>query len=184
MFGKIRLSILGLTVGGILTTIGFVAYANDNATLNLAGFFYGIPLLLGGLALKASELEPVPFTQPTTPEILKLREQQATVTQNKIRKDITRYCYGQEAHFDQALEYLQLSPSDDEMPIVTGLRETSTSGAYTLTLEFDSPCVPLEAWQAKQEKMLKYFGPNVDVKVAQTGEEQIELSLITTNTQT
>ncbi|MBF2065731.1 MAG: DUF2854 domain-containing protein [Calothrix sp. C42_A2020_038] len=183
MFGKIRLSILGLTLGGILTTIGFVAYANDNATLNLAGFFYGIPLLLGGLALKASELEPVPFSQPTTPEVLKLRSEQATVTQNKIRKDITRYCYGQEAHLDQALKYLQLSPSDDEMPIVTGLRETATDGAYTLTLEFDSPFVPLETWQTKLEKMTKYFGPNVDVQVAQTDEEKIELSLIKTNSQ-
>ncbi len=180
MFGKLRLSVLGLTVGGLLTIMGFVAYANDNATLNLAGFFYGIPLLLGGLALKASELEPVPFTQPTTPSVLKLRETQATVTQNKIRKDITRYCYGQEAHFDQALNYLKLSPSDDEMPIVKGLRETETNGAYTLILEFDSPCVPFDEWQAKQEKMTKYFGPDVEVKVSQTGEEEIELSLMTT----
>jgi hypothetical protein len=179
MFGKIRLSVLGLTVGGLLTLMGFVAYATDNPTLNLAGFFYGIPLLLGGLALKASELEPVPFTEPTTPSVLKLRETQATVTQNKIRKDITRYCYGQDAHFDQALNYLKLSPSDDEMPIVIGLRETETNGAYTLTLEFDSPCVPFEEWQAKHDKMTKYFGPNVEVKVTKTGEEEIELSLMT-----
>jgi hypothetical protein len=180
MFGKIRLSVLGLTIGGLLTTMGFVAYATDNPTLNLAGFFYGIPLLLGGLALKASELEPVPFTQATTPTVLKLRETQATVTQNKIRKDITRYCYGQDAHFDQALNYLKLSPSDDEMPIVIGLREIETNGSYTLILEFDSPCVPFEEWQAKHDKMTKYFGPGVEVKVAKTGEEEIELSLMTT----
>ncbi|MEA5572444.1 DUF2854 domain-containing protein [Calothrix sp. UHCC 0171] len=178
MFGKIRLSVLGLTVGGILTIIGFVAYATDNATLNLAGFFYGIPLLLGGLALKASELEPVPFSQVTTPEILKLRETQATVTQNKIRKDITRYCYGQEAHLDQAFKYLQLSSSEDEMPIATGLRETETNNAYTLIVEFDSPFVPLAAWQAKQEKMTKYFGPDVEIKITETSENQIELALI------
>jgi Protein of unknown function (DUF2854) len=180
MFGKIRLSVLGLTVGSILTTIGFIAYANDNATLNLAGFFYGIPLLLGGLALKASELEPVPFSQPTTPEILKLRETQATVTQNKIRKDITRYCYGQEAHLDQAFVYLQLSPSEDEMPIATSLRETEIDGAYSLILDFDSPFITLEAWQAKHEKMTKYFGPNVDIKIAEIGENQIELTIIRT----
>jgi hypothetical protein len=180
MFGKIRLSVLGLSVGGFLTIMGFVAYATDNATLNLAGFFYGIPLLLGGLALKASELEPVPFIEPTTPSVIKLRESQATVTQNKIRKDITRYCYGQEAHLDLALNYLKLSPSDDEMPIVIGLRETETDGAYTLILEFDSPCVPFEEWQAKQDKMMKYFGPGVEVKVTKTGEEEVQLSLVTT----
>ena len=67
MLGKISLGTLGLTIGGILTIIGFVAYADNNATLNLVGFFYGIPLLLGGLALKANELKPVPFTQTTSP---------------------------------------------------------------------------------------------------------------------
>ena len=30
----------------------------------------GTPILLGGLALKASELKPIPFSQPTAPEIL------------------------------------------------------------------------------------------------------------------
>ncbi|MFM6278907.1 MAG: DUF2854 domain-containing protein, partial [Dolichospermum sp.] len=118
----------------MLTITGFVAYFADNATLNLVGFFYGFPLLLGGLALKANELKPIPFSQTTTPSILALRKQQATVTQTKIRKDITRYCYGQKAHLDEALAYLGLSPTDDSRPIVTGLRETEINGAYTLIL--------------------------------------------------
>lgn len=178
MFGRIPLSGICLTIGSILTTMGFIAYANDNATLNLVGFFYGIPVLLGGLALKASELEPVPFTQPTTPNVLELRKQQATVTQNKIRKDITRYCYGQEAHFDQALKFLKLAPNDDEFPIVTGLQETETDGSYTLTLKFDSPYVPVEVWQERHEQMTKYFGPGVDIKITPVGEDQLELTLI------
>ena len=62
MLRKTSLASLGLTLGGILTLVGFIAYATGNATLNLAGFFYGIPLLLGGLALKASELKPIPFS--------------------------------------------------------------------------------------------------------------------------
>jgi len=64
MFGKISLGTLGLTVGSILTIMGFIAYGFDNATLNLVGFFYGFPLLLGGLALKANELQPIPFSEP------------------------------------------------------------------------------------------------------------------------
>ncbi|MBD0269590.1 MAG: DUF2854 domain-containing protein, partial [Cyanobacteria bacterium Co-bin8] len=59
MFGKTSLGSILLVVGGILTVVGFVAYFQDNPTLNLAGFFYGIPVLLGGLALRASELKPV-----------------------------------------------------------------------------------------------------------------------------
>ncbi|MFM2062468.1 MAG: hypothetical protein RLZZ507_2138 [Cyanobacteriota bacterium] len=180
MLGIISLGTLGLTLGSILTIVGFVAYAADNATLNLVGFFYGFPLLLGGLALKANELKPIPFSQTTTESVLALRKQQATVTQNKIRKDITRFCYGQEGHLDRALTYLGLSPSDEERPIVTGLRETEINGAYSLILEFDSPLIPLDIWQQKQEKMTKYFAPNVEVKITQPGENKIELELITT----
>ncbi len=50
MLGRIsrfNLSTVLLGVGRLLTLIGFVAYFQDNATLNLAGFFYGIPVLLG-----------------------------------------------------------------------------------------------------------------------------------------
>jgi hypothetical protein len=180
MLRQISLGTLGLTVGSILTIIGFVAYAADNATLNLVGFFYGFPLLLGGLALKANELKPIPFSQDTTPAVLNLREQQATVTQNKIRKDITRYCYGQDAHLDRALGVLGLSPTDEERPVITGLRETEFNGAYALILEFDSPLIPIDVWQQKQEKMTSYFGPGVKVEITQPGEEKIEVALITT----
>ncbi len=70
MLRQISLGTLGLTVGSILTIVGFVAYAANNATLNLVGFFYGFPLLLGGLALKANEIKPIPFSQATTPTVL------------------------------------------------------------------------------------------------------------------
>jgi hypothetical protein len=178
MLRQISLGTLGLTIGGVLTIIGFAAYAADNATLNLAGFFYGIPLLLGGLALKTSELKPVPFSQPTTPQVLALRKQQATSTQNQVRQDITRYRYGQDAHLDTTLSFLGLGSLDEERPVVTQLRETEMNGAYTLILEFDSPFVPLEVWQQKQEKMTSYFGPGVEVKVTQLDTNQIELALI------
>ncbi|BAY16729.1 hypothetical protein NIES2109_19490 [Nostoc sp. HK-01] len=179
MLRKISLGTLGLTIGGILTLVGFIAYAANNATLNLVGFFYGFPLLLGGLALKANEINPIPFSQATTPSVLSLREQQATVTQNKIRKDITRYCYGQDAHLDAALSYLGLSPSDEERPIVTSLREEDINGAYTLILEFDSPFIPINVWEEKQAKMTSYFGPGVEIKITQPTEDKIELALVT-----
>ncbi|MBE9006619.1 DUF2854 domain-containing protein [Fortiea sp. LEGE XX443] len=178
MLRQISLGTLGLTVGSILTIVGFIAYGANNATLNLVGFFYGFPLLLGGLALKANELKPIPFSQATAPPVLSLREQQATVTQNKIRKDITRYCYGQDAHLDGALSYLGLSPSDDERPTVTGLREEDANGAYALILEFDSPLISINIWQEKQEKMTSYFGPGVEVKISQPAEDKIELALV------
>ena len=44
--------------GGVLTVVGAVAYGTGNANLSLPTIFYGIPILLGGLALKSSELPP------------------------------------------------------------------------------------------------------------------------------
>jgi hypothetical protein len=175
---------VGLTVGTLLTLMGFIAYAQGdstlNSTLNLVGFFYGIPLLLGGLALKAAELRPIPFTQATTPEVLKLREEQATPTQNQIRKDVTRYRYGQQAHLDDALQRLGLSPTDEDRPELVGLREGVTDGNYTLTLEFNSPFVDLVAWQERQPKIEKFFGPDLKAAIAQAEDNQIDVSLIAT----
>lgn len=178
MFRKISLGRIGLSVGGVLTLVGFVAYAQENATLNLAGFFYGIPLLLGGLALTASELKPVPYTKQTTPEVLKLREQQATDTQNQVRKDVTRYRYGQEAHLDESLERLGLSPTDEDRPILQGLHEKATDGNYTLVLEFYSPFFSLADWQEKREKIEKFFGPGIQVEVMQPEEDFVDVAMV------
>lgn len=178
MLRQTSLGTLGLSVGGLLTLMGFVAYGIGNATLNLVGFFYGIPILLGGLALKAAELKPVEFSQPTPPSVLKLRELQATSTQNQIRKDVMRYRYGQEAHLDSSLESLGLSPTDEERPVLTGLREVEADGAYALVLEFDSPLIPFETWQQKREKIEKFFGPGIQVDLTQLPDNQVEVALI------
>jgi hypothetical protein len=178
MLRQISLGMLGLVVGGILTIVGFAAYALDNATLNLVGFFYGIPLLLGGLALKSAELTPVPLTKPTPSEVLALREQQATTTQNQIRKDVMRYRYGQEAHLDSSLKSLGLEPTDQERPVLQGLREEEINGAYALILEFYSPLVSIETWQQKQEKIERFFGPGLQVKVSELTDQMVEVALI------
>lgn len=180
MLRQTSLGTLGLSIGGILTLMGFVAYATGNATLNLVGFFYGIPILLGGLALKASELKPIRLSQPTPPSVLKLRDIQATSTQNQIRKDVTRYRYGQTAHLDSSLESLKLSPTDEERPLLVGLRETEVDGAYTLILEFESPLIPFETWQQKREKIEKFFGPDIRVDLSQAEDNRVDVALIAT----
>jgi hypothetical protein len=178
MLRQLSLARLGLTIGGILTIMGFIAYATDHPTLNLVGFFYGVPILLGGLALKAAEVKPVPFTEPTSPEILKLREQQATSTQNQIRNDVTRYRYGQQAHLDDSLERLGLSPTDEERPLLVGIQETAIDGNYSLILEFNCPFISLETWQEKQEKIETFFGPGIYTKIMPLEDNQINLALI------
>ena len=178
MFGRFSLATLGLVVGSILTVIGGIAYGTGNATLNLAGFFYGVPLVLGGLALKAAELKPVTYSKPTSPEAFALRPT-ATSIQTQIRNDVTRYRYGQDAHLDSSLKALGLSPSEDEQPLLVGIREEVINGAYGLVLEFDSPAVSFDLWQQKQEKMTKFFGPSIEIQLSQPISEKVELALIT-----
>ncbi|MEM9979741.1 MAG: DUF2854 domain-containing protein, partial [Cyanobacteria bacterium P01_D01_bin.2] len=161
-----------------LTLVGFVAYFRDMATLNLAGFFYGIPILLGGAALRAAELEPVPYTNDPSDTVIALRDKTATQTQNQVRRDVTRYRYGQEAHLDIALERLGLSPNDKQRPVLSGLREELRDGAYTLVLEFDSPYMPPDTWQEKHNKIEKFFGPNIRAEIDAMPNNQMDVALI------
>ncbi|MEM6424191.1 MAG: DUF2854 domain-containing protein [Cyanobacteria bacterium P01_H01_bin.119] len=179
MLRRIPIGAVLLSVGLVLTLVGFVAYFRDEATLNLVGFFYGIPILLGGLALKAAELKPVPFQEPDA-ATLALRTQQATQTQNQIRKDVTRYRYGQEAHLDESLERLGLSPNDAERPVLSGIHEMAHSDAYALVLTFESPYIDLETWQDKKEKIERFFGPSIAAEIKQPEAEKIELALVAT----
>lgn len=170
-----------MIVGGTLAIIGFIAYGAGNATLNLAGFFYGIPVFLGGLALKAAELKPTPYTKETSPEVLKLREENATATQHQIRNDVTRYRYGEQVHLQESLERLGLSPTDEERPILSGLREEAIDGAYGLILEFDSSLVPWERWQEQKDKIERFFGPNIRAHLHQPQSDWVELALVATS---
>ena len=178
MLRQTSLAYLGLIVGGVLTLTGFIAYITGNATLNLAGFFYGIPILLGGLALKAAELKPVPFSQPTPSEVLALREKQQTTTQKQLRQDVTRYRYGQEVHLDDSLKRLGLGSINEDMPKLIGLQEKAIDGAYSLIMEFDSRFISLETWETKQEKIEKFFGPGIKAIIHQPAEDRIDLILL------
>jgi len=180
MLRKISLGSVAFYVGLTITAVGFWAYFTDRATLNLAGFFYGIPILLIGIALRTAQLKPVPYSEPTPENVAAVRERYATETQNQIRDDVTRFRYAQEAHLIESFESLGMSPTDEERPLLTSIREALTDGAYTLVLEFDSPLMELEVWQSKQEKMAEFFGPDIRVEIQQPEEEYVDLLLIST----
>jgi hypothetical protein len=181
MLRKISLGSVGLVIGGVLATVGMIAYTTGNSTLSLAGLFYGVPILLGGAALKSSEVKPVAIIQPLSDAVIKLRKEQETSTQNKLRLDVTRYRYGIEAHLDEVLEKLGMSPTDEERPVLSGLYEEMTErGAYSLVLRFDSPLIPYETWQEKQDKLTRFFGPGIIAEVEKLEDKAIALKLTTT----
>jgi hypothetical protein len=179
MFGKISLGTVGLWIGGVLATVGMIAYTTGNSTLSLAGLFYGVPILLGGAALKSSEVKPVVILQPLSPAIAKIRNEQETSTQKKLRLDVSRYRYGIEAHLDEVLEKLGMSPTDEERPVLSGLYEEMTEhGAYSLVLRFDSPLISFETWAEKQDKLTRFFGPGIAAQVNKLDGKAIDLKLI------
>jgi Protein of unknown function (DUF2854) len=178
MLGKVPFALLCLVAGAILTVVGTIAYLMNYAALNMAGFFYGIPLFLGGIAFRITELKPVPLTQPTPPEVAVLRSVQATATQQQILKDVTRYRYGERAHLAAALKFLGLSPTDEERPELVGIYETSVDDAYALVLGFESPMIGFDTWQKKHDKMTTFFGPGVEVRLDNPEEELIKVSII------
>ena len=45
-------------------------------------------------------------------------------------------------------------------------------------MQFDSPFISLEKWQEKQEKIEKFFGPDVKANITQPEENYIDLALI------
>ncbi|WP_404789347.1 DUF2854 domain-containing protein [Altericista sp. CCNU0014] len=161
-----------------MTLSAIIAYIFENATINLIGFSYGIPILLGGLAFKITELKPIKPTQQPSPEVVELRKVQATQTQTQIVKDVTRYWYGQDAHLDTALKKVGLGPSKEAQPVLTGFHETEIKGAYALVLEFSSPGRTFDQWMVKQAKIERFFGPGVRAYISQPQEGAIELALI------
>ncbi|MGQ9865696.1 MAG: DUF2854 domain-containing protein [Pseudanabaenaceae cyanobacterium] len=178
MFRKVSLGTVGLYVGAGLLVLAIYGYATGNSTLNLATFFYGIPILLGGAALKAAEVTPVPILPSTEPAIAELR-QTATPTQTQIREDVTRYRYGIKAHLDIALEKVGLSPADEVRPQLQALyEEASETGTYVLGLRFHSPHLPLEVWDQRREKIERFFGPGAIARLVQPAPDTIDLQLI------
>ena len=107
-----------------------------------------------------------------------MREEQATPTQDQVRQDVTRFRYGQEAHLDDSLERVGLSPADDQRPDLVSIYETSVDGAYALVLQFYSPLVSFETWQKQQDKVTKFFGPDIKAEVSQPEEDRVDLALI------
>jgi hypothetical protein len=180
---KISLASVGLYVGGILFAVGFVAYAKGNSTLNLVGFFYGFPILLGGFAFKSSEVTPIPVIIPESVPVLAARKLSETPTQKQLRKDVTRYRYGIKAHLDEILEKLGMSPTDEERPLLIGIYEElsqaeDTKDAYSLVLRFRSPLMSFEFWQEKQEKLTRFFGPGIVAVVSELENKEVDLRLI------
>ncbi|MEB3348452.1 MAG: DUF2854 domain-containing protein [Cyanobacteriota bacterium] len=161
--------------GAVLTVVGSVAYLHDNANLSLPTIFYGIPILLGGLALKSAELPPAQRLTPPA-QVRQLREQPESEPLKRLLNDVTRWRYGQKAHLESSLEALKLWNETDP-PQLEQVEERADPRGYSLTLTFATAGVPTERWLERQERLGRFFGPGLEAEVAAIAEGRLQLTL-------
>ena len=161
--------------GAALSVIGWIGYATGNPNLSLPTIFYGIPILLGGLALKSSELPPPQrLTEPDHFRALRQRPESAPL--RKLLGDVMRWRYGQKAHLESSLEALKLW-DEDQPPQLVAVAEMERNDAYGLTFTFDSGAVPFERWQALQDRLGRFFGEGLVCELRLKEAGRFELSL-------
>ncbi len=164
--------------GATLTVIGSIAYATDSPTISLAGVFYGVPILLGGLALKSSELPPAERLTPAN-RLRSLREQDSSEPLRRLLGDVTRWRYGQKAHLESSLEALKLW-DEDTPPQLLSAEELEHNGGYGLALVFSLQGVPLDRWQARQDRLGRFFGKGLEATLEPLSGNRLRLSLLPT----
>jgi hypothetical protein len=166
-----------VTVAGMaLSVIGWVGYATGNPNLSLPTIFYGIPILLGGLALKSSELAPAERLTPPA-QLRALRDLPQNEPLRKLLADVTRWRYGQKAHLESSLEVLKLW-DEEAPPQLLAIEELQVDGGYGLRMRFAVAGVPLERWQSQQERLGRFFGKGMRADIQSVGKGLLDLSLL------
>jgi len=166
-----------ILLGVAVTVLSFTEYLGDGAGEGLSisglGFVYGIPIFLAGAALKYAEIDPVPCY--STPAADAIFEPKATEIITKIKQDVTRHRYGDEAHLDTTVKKLGLVVAGKDYPQLKELRQDVTEdGELSFTMVWQSKDTPYKMW-ADERRRLKYegfFGPNVGASVVKIDAEQ------------
>lgn len=162
--------------GATLTVIGSIAYATDSPTISLAGVFYGVPILLGGLALKSSELPPARRLTPAN-QLRSLRDRDSSEPLRRLLGDVTRWRYGQKAHLESSLEALKLW-DEDAPPQLESVTELAENGGYGLAMRFRTEGVPFERWQEKQDRLGRFFDKGLEARLSQPANGELLLELV------
>mmetsp|Transcript_13197 Transcript_13197/g.32078 ORF Transcript_13197/g.32078 Transcript_13197/m.32078 type:complete len:289 (-) Transcript_13197:9-875(-) len=187
--GEPPFEIRGFSLGNLVTFLGvavtvlsFAEYLStaggDGPTLSGLGFVYGIPIFLGGAALKYAEIEPVPcFTAPGADPVA---EAKGTEIIKKIKQDVTRHRYGDEAHLDTTVKKLGLVVPGKAYPQLMELREEVTpEGELAFTMVWQSLDTPYKMWaeEKRRKRYETFFGPDVGAEVVKIDAEQRKVGI-------
>lgn len=190
--GEPPFEIRGFSLGNLIIALGllvtfasFAEYLNTSSSggLNVSGlgFVYGIPIFLGGSALKYAEIEPVPaYSAPGADAVF---DEKATEIIKKIEQDVTRHRYGDEAHLDTTVRKLGLVVPGKDYPQLRELRKEVVDGELAFTMIWQSMDTPYKMWadERRVKKYAAFFGPNVNAECVKVDAEErlVGIKLIT-----
>jgi len=169
---------LVVAAGVLVTALSFAEYlgtaGGDNGqTLSGLGFVYGIPIFLAGAALKYAEIEPVPCVSNGRADAI--FEDKATEIMKKIKQDVTRHRYGDEAHLDTTVKKLGLVVPGKAYPQLQELRQDVTpAGDLAFTMVWQSLDTPYKLWadEKRRKRYETFFGPGVGAEVVKVDAER------------
>jgi hypothetical protein len=174
--------------GIVITILSFAEYLGSSAGegLNVSGlgFVYGVPVTLAGAALKYAEIDPVPCI--SSPAAERVSEAKATEIISKIKQDVTRHRYGDEAHLDTTVKKLGLVVPGKDYPQLKELREdVDENGELEFTMVWQSFDTPYKMWadERRVSKYATFFGPGVTADIVKIDAEQrlVGIKLTTTS---
>lgn len=176
------LSYLALAAGITLTTLSFLDYtvfsaAGSGLGLGGLGFIYAIPATVLGLSLLYAEIPPVEVE--TGSDATGLFDEKATPTLIKIKSDVTRHRYGDDAHLDTSLRALGLDGTQRYPQLKRFIESKSPEGELEITLLFESKDVPFTTWSDPLKIVAcdRFFGPGVWTEISKHSSEKRIASL-------
>ena len=144
--------------GGSLSFIGMTAFFTESVNLSVPTFFYGVPILLIGLALKTSEVAPVKLINK---EVFQADKFNRPKELTELVKDVTKWRYGIQAHLESSLEVLKLW-NEENPPKLLELEEISKHDRNGLRMHFEINGIPPEDWLKKKDRINRFFAKGLE----------------------
>lgn len=165
------LPLVVFSIGALLTAWSVFGYVinqdgSGDGSLSSLGFVYGIPVFLIGLSLWYAEIPPVQVESSQAGD--RAFEKFATENLRKIKQDVTRHRYGDDAHLDTSLEALGLKLPQKKFPRFQKIiQEEAPNGQLVFTMVFESLETPYKVWSDPERvaRYARFFGPDVTAEV-------------------
>ena len=160
--------------GAVLAVTGLVSYFNDATNLSVPTFFYGVPILLIGLAMKNSELGPTKNLISES-ELSRLKLNGPKELSDLIG-DVTRFRYGQRVHLETSLQSLKLW-DEKNPPQLLEIALLEENKRFGISMKFESQGVPLEKWEQQSERLGRFFAKDLTAEIKSNNPGEISLKL-------